>query len=149
MLSGNPTTDFLDILATAIETAGASDLFVGLFTGSPTLGPDTVLADLPVPAYTGYARAAVTLGTRRGNANGDIIIPIAAVTFQPTNDTGLPITVTGWYLAQGAGTPTLWMAELLDEPWEVQSSLSALDINEELYIRSDPNYGGYCSTCST
>jgi len=148
-LAATPTTQFLDRLATALETAYATNLKVGLFIGSPTLGPDLVLADLTEPGFTGYARAAVTLGTRRGNANGDIILPIASVTFQPTVDPVSEIIVTGWFLAEGASPTIPELAEYLDVPWVVDSTINALDINEEIYIRADPNYGGYCSTCTT
>ena len=148
-LAATPTHQFLDRLATALETAYATNLKVGLFIGSPTLGPDLTIADLTEPGFTGYARQAATVGTRRGNANGDIILPLGTQTFQPSADPASEIIVTGWFLAEGT-TPTIpEMAEYLDVPWVVDSTLNALDINEELYIRADPNYGGYCSTCTT
>jgi len=98
MLSAFPTDAFLDILATAVETEGAADLVAGLFTGEPELGPGTVLADLDQPTYTGYAAQAVTIGSRRENGNGDIILPLGTMTFQPTNNTALPQTATGVWI---------------------------------------------------
>jgi len=148
MLAATPTTVFLDVIADAIEAAAADDINIGLFTGAPTLSPATVLGDLTAPTFTGYAVVNVPFGTRRGNANGDIILPLPAASFQPTNTTNLPQTVTGVYLG-AEGTPdTLWMAELLEEPWEVVSSGSALDVIMEIYVKADPNYGGYCTVCS-
>jgi len=149
MLAATPTTAFLDVIADALEAALASDMNFGLFTGTPTLQPSMVIGDLPAPTFTGYAKVNVAAGTRRGNANGDIIIPFPAVTFQPTNTTDLPQTVTGSY-AEAEGTPdTLWLAEFLDEPWEVVDTGSALDIIWEIYVRADSVYGGICTTCST
>jgi len=148
-LAAQPSTTFLDILATAIETAGASNLKIGLFTNSPSLTPGLLLAGLTEPAFTGYARAAATIGTRRGNANGDIILPIPSVTFQPTADPASPITVNGYFLTQGSSPTAPWLTEYLDTPWVVEDTGSALDLILEIYVRADPDYGGVCSTCST
>jgi len=147
-MAANPTSTFLDILATAIETAGASNLKVGLFTGSPTLGPDTVLSDLTEPTYTGYARQTVTIGTRRGNANGDIILPLDPLTFAPTADVSPAQTITGYFICQGA-SPALWLAELLDQPWTVTSALDFLTLILEILVSADPVYGGVCTVCSS
>jgi len=151
MLAATPTSTFLDVIADAIEAAAADDINIGLFTGAPTLSPSTVLADLVAlaPTFTGYAIVNVPFGARRGNANGDIILPLPQASFQPTNNTNLPETVTGMYIGMEGTPDTLWLAEMLDEPWEVVSSGSALDVISEVYIKADPNYGGYCTTCST
>lgn len=148
-LAATPSTGFLDRLATALETAYATNLKVGLFTGTPTLGPDMLLSDFVEPVFTGYARAAVSLGTRRGNANGDIILPIASQTFQPTADPATPQVVTGWFLAEGASPTTPELAEFLDEPYTFASTADAMDIIEEIYIKADPVYGGYCTVCTS
>jgi len=151
MLAATPTAIFLDVIADALVAAAADDINIGLFTGAPALGPTTTLASLTAlaPAFTGYAIVNAPFGTRRGNANGDIILPLPAATFQPSDNVGLPVTVTGVYIG-AEGTPdVLWMAELFDEPWEVVSSGSALDVIIEVYIKADPVYGGYCTVCST
>jgi len=149
MLAATPTTPFLDVIADAIVAAAPDDVNVGLFTGNPTLSPSTVLGDLTPPTFTGYAKVNVAFGTRRSNANGDLILPIPAASFQPSNNTDLPQTVTGISIdMEDAGGDVLWLAELLEEPWEVVTSGSALDVICEIYVRADPQYGGYCTTCS-
>jgi hypothetical protein len=148
MLAAVPTkATFLDAIATAIETLGTTDLKIGLFTGSPTLSPDTVLADLTQPTFTEYALVAATIGTRRSDANGDIILPLGLATFQPTGGTSLPQTVTGVFV-QAAASPKLWLAEVLDTPWIVQDTGSALDVVFEIYIPGGEVWGGVCTTCS-
>jgi len=151
MLSASPSALFQGVIADAIEADAAADINIGVFTGTPTLTPATLLADLTAlaPAYTGYAIVNNPFGTRRSNANGDIILPVGAATFQPTNDTGLPLTVTGSYLGREGTPDVLWLAEFLDEPWEVVNSGSALDIIWEVYVKADSIYGGICTTCST
>jgi len=147
MLSAYPTAAFLDILADAITTEAGTDLVAGLFTNEPDLGPGTLIRDLDAPTYTGYALVPLTVGTRRGNANGDIIIPLGTATFQPTNNTNLPQTVKGVYLALDGTPDVLWLAEMLDTPYQFLTSASALDIILEIYVRADQLYGMVCTTC--
>lgn len=151
MLSASPTTIFLEVIADAIEADAAADINIGLFTGAPTLTPATTLATLVAlaPGFTGYAIVNNPFGARRGNANGDVILPVGAATFQPSDDTNLPITVTGSYLGREGSPDVLWLAEFLDEPWEVVSAGSALDVIWEIYVKADSIYGGICTTCST
>lgn len=151
MLAAVPSATFLDVVADAIVAGAPDDVNVGLFTGAPTLTPSTVLATLTAlaPTYTGYAVVNAAFGTRRGNANGDIILPIPAATFQPSDNTNLPQTVTGVYVSMEGTPDLLWMSELLDEPWEVVSSGSALDVIMEVYVKADENWGGVCTTCAT
>lgn len=148
-LAAQPSHTFLDILATALETAGATNLKIGLFTNSPSLTPTLLLSGLTEPVYTTYARQAGTIGSRRSNANGDIILPIGSVTFQPTADPASPITVNGYFLTQGSSPTAPWLTEYFDTPWIIENAGSALDLILEIYIRADPDYGGVCTVCTT
>jgi len=149
MLAAQPTSAFLDVLADAFEAAATTDLKMGLFTDDPTLTFATVLADLAPPTFTGYAAVAMTIGARRGNANGDIIEPLGMASFQPTVTPSPSQTVTGAYIYLDATPDVLWFAEFLDTPWVVVDTGSALDVIWEVYIKADPVYGGVCTTCST
>jgi len=149
MLAASPTTVFMSVLADALEADAADDINIGLFTNELTPGPGTVLGDLTAPTFTGYAVVNNPFGARRGNANGDIILPVGAATFQPTDTTNLPQTVVGSYLGREGTPDTLWLVEILDEPWEVVDTGSALDVIWEIYIRYDTTYGGICTTCAT
>jgi len=149
-MAGNavPMHAFLDVLATAFETLFTANGKVGLFTAPATLTPDNVLADMIQPTFTGYAVSPFTPGTRRGNANGDIIIPLGTQTFQPTADPASPETVIGFFI-QGGVTPVLYFAELLPSAWVVASTLDALDLVLEYYQTADSVYGTLCTSCST
>ncbi len=149
MLAAQPTTAVLDVLADAFEAAATTDLKMGLFTGDPTLTFATVLANLTPPAFTGYAQVAMTIGARRGNANGDIIIPLGMASFQPTAPVSPTETVTGAFILLDDTPDVLYFAEMLDTPWVVVDEGSALDVIWEVYIKADPVYGGVCTTCST
>jgi len=151
MLAAVPSSIFLDVVADAIEADAADDINIGLFTGAPTLSPATTLATLVAlaPTFTGYAVVNVPFSARRGNANGDIILPLPAASFQPSDNVGLPITVTGFYIGREGTPDVLWLSEMLDEEWEVTSSGSALDVISEIYVKADENWGGICTTCST
>lgn len=147
MLAATPSSTFLEVLAAAVEAVSGAGVRIGLFTGSPTLTPATLLADLVQPTYTGYTRPGVINGTRRGNANGDIIIPYGMVSFQPTNNAALPQTVTGVFMQKDGAPDKLWLAEVLDDPWVIVDTGSALDVIFEIYIKGDAVYGGVCTTC--
>jgi hypothetical protein len=122
-------------------------LSVGLFTGAPTLTIDTVYADLTQPTYAGYATQSATIGALRGDAAGDIIIPLGTSTWQPTGAVSPEQTITGFFVFQ-PGTDTLLFSEILAAPWVAAGPLSALDVNDDIYIPADSVYGGICSTCS-
>jgi len=145
-LAAQPSAVFLDDVADAIEAA-LDDPVCGLFTSPDALQPTTVYADLVQPTYTGYSRVAMTVGTRRYNANGDQIIPLGMASFQPTANPAEPITVVGSFIGNTTATPVLELSELLDEPWVVTDTGSALDVVWEIYVKADPNWGGICTSC--
>lgn len=148
MLNAQPTLFLLDAIETAIAGLATgtppSVWKVGLFTGTPTLSEDTVLSDLTEPAFTGYARVAMTPGTIRRDAAGNVILPLGKASFQPTADPVGTITVTGVFVVIDTD---LIVAEFLDAPWLVVNTGSAIDIIEEIYVTNGSYYGGVCTTC--
>lgn len=123
-------------------------LTVGLFTGAPTLTADTVLADLTEPTFAGYARHAITIGTLRGDAAGDIIIPLGTTTFQPTGVVSPEQIITGFFVSLTSSSELLF-AEFLQAQWSVTGPLDALDVNDDIYIPADTVWGGICAICAT
>lgn len=125
-----------------------TSLLVGLFTNTPALSPDTVLADLVEPTYTGYARVPVAIGSRRSNSNEDVIEPVGSASFQPTDDVGLPQTANGVFLAGTiGGVVVLLLFENFDAAFNFNTHLNGLTINLDLFFRNGPYWGGICSTC--
>jgi len=123
---------------------------VGLFTGAPPLTPATTLADLVAlaPTYTGYALLPLTLGAKRQNAAGDYLITCDSLTFQPTGTSGLPVTLTGYFVQiTVSAVDKLWASELFDTPQTFTSTLSAYSFVYEYITRQLQIYGGQCSGC--
>lgn len=149
MLSMQPTLFFVDLVADAIEAAitGGTVKVAGLFTNDPsTLNKDTVLADLTEPTFTGYARVAVAVGTRRTNVNGDQISPLGKQTFQPTATPASPQTVNGWFLEVDGD---LYGWDAFTSPFTFTTTGDALDVISEIITRCDTIWGGVCTTCPT
>jgi hypothetical protein len=146
-LSGNAGVSATEAWTFA-PPANPLELTVGLFMGAPTLTPDTLYTDLTQPTFAGYAPQTVTLGTLRGDAAGDIIIPLGTVTFQPTGVVSPEQVITGFWVAI-TGSNTLLFAEFLASAWTVTGPLNALDVNDDVYIPADQVYGGVCATCMT
>lgn len=148
-LNMQPTQFLLDAIEAAIAAlavAPTTDWKLGLFTNTPTLTLDTVLADLTEPVYTGYARGQLTPGTVRQDGAGNVVLPLGKASFQPTVDPVSTITVNGVFLMCGTD---LIGAEFLDAPWIITSTGSALDVIEEVYVSNARMYGGVCTTCRT
>lgn len=155
MLSAQPSAAFLDILATAVEDAitGATAVHVGLFTAvaGGTITEDTVLADLTLPTFAGYAPLVVAAaGSRRSDAAGDIILPMGTATFQPSGAVSPNQTAIGVYVSADTD---LWLAELFTDAdgnpvtFTFAEATDALDVIEEIYVRNGTIYGGICTTC--
>lgn len=123
-------------------------LTVGLYTANAAPGVGCTFGDLTEPTFAGYSAQAVTIGALRGDAAGDVIIPLGTTTFQPTAPVSPEQVVIGFY-AVLTGTNTLLTAELLATPWPVTSALDALDVNDDIYIPADTVWGGICATCAT
>lgn len=144
-----PTGDFLDVIMDAIRAVldvGGDEGELGLFTGSPVLSKDTVVADLVAlaPTYTGYARQVVALEAIRHNGNGDRITPLDDIVFQPTAGGGtLPNTITGYYLTYFDGAAQkLALAEYLPAPVVFVDEFSALTVQMDILTQNLAIYGG-------
>ena len=121
-------------------------LKVGLFMGEPSLTVETLYADLAQPTYPGYATQTPVLGAVRGNAAGDVIVPLGTTTWQPTGAVSPEQVITGFFVAL-AGPNLLLFAEMLPSPKAFTGPLDALDINDEVYFPAEAVYGGICTVC--
>lgn len=107
---------------------------VGLFTGSPTIGQDTVLADLTEPTYPGYAKQAITAwqGPFRTEEN-DYELVGGMKLFQ-MDDATTPTVVTGAFLCDSAGSPDLLGVVLFDEARSLITEDDAVNLEVELAL---------------
>lgn len=114
------TPVFPDIAELLILNTIATELLDGalirLFQNDYEPGSSTVLADLTVATFTGYAEVdSTTWGGAFQNADGDAqVIPPVIATFTATGST-IGNTVYGFYVVDAAGTALLW-AERFDAP---------------------------------
>lgn len=149
MLSAQPSGLSLDIMADALqdilETVGHLGQ-IGVFTGSPTISKDTLLADLVAlaPTYSSYAEQDFVPQARRHNGAGDRIIPGTPVVFQRGGgDTGGPDTITGYYVSIWDGAAmVLHACELLPAPVTLTDEFDALPLDINLMFKNLPVYGG-------
>jgi len=65
-----------------------------LFTGSPDIDKDMEAADFTAPTFTGYTDAALTF-VEQTDANGRKYLSAGPTTETPTNNTNLPMSITG------------------------------------------------------
>jgi hypothetical protein len=147
--SQNATTGHVAMALTVTPQAGVNNLVAGLFTGNPSpLTVDTVLADLVEPTYTGYARQPLLIGPLRRDVDGNFIDPLGSVSFQPSDDTSLPQTATGVFIAGDiGGTPFLLLSEFMDLPFEFTNHFFGLDVDLDMYFKNVTEYGGICTVC--
>jgi len=145
------TDTFLGLIDDALRADIIDTPLIGLFTGAPSLSVATVLADLTAlaPTFTGYAPTATTVEAKRKNSAGDYILGLTPVLFQPTAPTtGLPVTVTGYYLSSLVGVPRLLFgAEFLDTPFTFADEFSAMSVSVDLMVKNLTVWGGLCSVC--
>lgn len=145
-LSGNAGITGAETYVFSPAVSAGLGMTVGLFTGAPTLTVGTVYSDLAQPTYTGYALQAVTMGSVRGDAQGDIIIPLSKTTWQPTATVSPEQTATGFFVVE-TGSNTLLFAQFLPVPKTFQGPLDALDVLDEIYVPASTVWGGICATC--
>lgn len=116
---------------------------IGLFTGAPALGINTVLADLTQPTFTGYALAAATAGAISQNANGDILLNWGSFLFQPTAPVTPAQIVTGCFLqATISASATLLLSGFFPAPTTFASALDSLQANVQGAFPNAKIYGG-------
>lgn len=99
---------------------------MGLFTNSPTLSRLSVLADLTIATYTGYALQALTWSGAQRKPDGSIQNETGLMTFQPS-DAVTPNTITGYFVQSLSGSHLLW-ASMFDSPVPLPDALSALGL---------------------
>ena len=145
----NITTGHNPTPLTITHTNAPLVLLAGLFTGNPSpLTIDTVLGDLAEPTYSGYARQALTIGSLRRDVEGNYIEPLGSVSFQPTDDVGLPQTATGVFITGTiGGVEFLLLSEFLDAPFEFTNHFFGLDVDLDMYFKNVTEYGGICTVC--
>lgn len=133
------TTELWDDAALTSLIAGATllgaDLKVGLFTNTPAIGKQLVIADLTEPTYPGYARQVCVLGAPfRDQLRG--IAALAPGLQWAMDDDTVPTIVTGVFYTYGAG-PALLGVEMIDPPIPLVDALSQFTTVLE-YVQSPP-----------
>lgn len=124
------------ILAVQILNAPFNDLLFGLYTNSPVLSVDTVLADLTEQTGTGYSRQACT--------------PFGSPTLQPSDhalsnsppvvfsNTGLSAwdTSNGWF-TYSPGSSLLVHVGTFDTPFSLAPGEDKTQVLQELFTGED------------
>jgi len=142
------TTELMDTDAVVVATQAAAGVAgplnaskMILFTNSPGLNKNTVVADLTQPTYAGYAAAALTWSGAIRNAMNRISTRTGLVPWV-MGDNLTPTTVNGYGITDSAGTHLL-AAEYLPTPVGLVDTLSFLGIVSEWI--SDNASPGQCT----
>lgn len=110
-----------------------------LFTNDIVPTEVTVLADLDVPTYTGYASQTVVWGTPYRRNEGGMAMTGPMKEFQMSDDV-LPTTVYGYGIVNAAGD-TLLATELCPGgPIQLTDTLSAINFAPEI-AQGGPDFG--------
>jgi hypothetical protein len=112
---------------------------VGLFTGTPTLSGNNLLADLNAPTSTGMIAlsSAITWGASYIDSLGNQTISSNLIPFVASAVVGGDI-ITGFYLVAGSGSPTVPLAaELFAHPINIVSVGDGFNLVVNLKISSD------------
>jgi hypothetical protein len=140
MVTVGTAVDIL-MLAELIDTGNLLDgAEVGLFKSDIEITKDTVLADLTVADFSGYAPSAAQVWAdpivdQAGNA----IVAAPSVIFHAATPLTVSNSVYGWYLVDSGGT-VLLAAERFPEAVEVSSPASAVFVQPRWPAREDaPN----------
>lgn len=105
---------------------------VGLFTNTPPLTENTVLADLTQPTFAGYALQAITWSAPFQQPDGSWACQGGLYTFQATDDL-TPTVVTGVFVVSGAGT-VLYLAEMANPPVNLPTSAQAMLVSPQIAL---------------
>lgn len=129
------------MLTQAIAAGGPLDtVVIGLFTASPAITPDLLLADLTEPLYGGYARsAAVTWGTVGVDPSGRAVLFGDAKTFVPADDSASAL-IKGWFLYDTTAT-LLRAVELLDQQVTLANPTQQLVIVPRVRLNPSADFG--------
>lgn len=105
--TANVKKDGLDVLVN--DGGPFFECSVGLFTNEVEPGPNTVLADITPPAWTGYAATGALWGAAQLDGLGGAAVLSASLVF--TSGANADTLVRGYYLFKGAD---LLLVQLLD-----------------------------------
>jgi hypothetical protein len=134
------TTELYDAQALAAliadATALGADLKAGLYTNTPTITKQMVIADLTEPTYAGYVRQSVLMAPPSRDPQNGIVSVGAALIWQ---EGGLitPETIRGIFYTYGAG-PLLLGVEPFAVSQNLVDALSAFTTVLQ-YIQSSEN----------
>jgi hypothetical protein len=125
--------------AIAAATVLGADMKAGLFTNTPVIGKDMVIADLTEPTYASYVRQLVVMGAAVRDPVTGIASVAASLNWQETGAV-TPVVITGVFYTYGAG-PLLLGVELFPTPIALNDLLDAFTTVLE-FIESNQNPGG-------
>lgn len=109
---------------------------VHLFTNNVVPAVDTVVGDLEEAAFTGYsASTAVVWGAVYNIPNGKAVQGDRKQ-FTASAAPGSEVTVYGYYLMSGAGSPTYLGAELFDTPVVIAASGDAVGVVPSFSVKN-------------
>lgn len=139
------TREMMRRVLNAARDHTASGNFDGPLYGSKVLlftdpaltpGPDTVLADLTEPAYTGYARVALTWGAPHVEDGPTYEVSTGLSEFAPTDNLGTPAVVYGYGVVDSTASPNtlLLFAELFPAPISLATTDDYLGIVNQFRI---------------
>jgi len=149
MIQGQVSLYFLQTIEAAMRAGVLATPKMGLFTNTPfTPTIDTVIGDLTLPTFAGYASVTLAIEPLRSNANKDQIDTFGTAPFQPSGAVSPTQTATGAYLfATVTAVDHLLQSTLLATPFPFSSATDALDIIPEVIFPNLKVYGGICATC--
>ncbi len=115
--------------------------YVMLFTNTPQLSPDSVLADLTETVYTGYARQAVgAVQAAYIGASGNPTQNAPLLQFQPTG-TAVGEVIMGVALVSAAINGTLLAAEMLPDPLPMRKTTDNITVLVQLELDATNGIG--------
>jgi len=120
-------------LAAMVDTDGLLDgAKIKLFQNDLVPSPTTVIGDLTVASFAGYAAQDADWGTVYNMPDGGAGVVSPTDPFVATG-VGLPQTIYGFYFTDTAGTALLGVRRLA-EPQTVNVAGDAVQINAEYYL---------------
>lgn len=136
------TTELFDKAQLAASIASAvllgADLHAGIYTNTPVITKQNVVADLTEPTYAGYVRQLVVMGpVIRDPVNG--ISALAAGLVWQEGGAITPVTINGVFYTYGAGNLLLGI-DPFPTPQNLVDGLSAFTTILQ-YIQSSQNQG--------
>jgi hypothetical protein len=124
----------LDVLTDAVAGSLATAK-VGLFVGTPSLGPTldfaTISATPYIPLFTGYAQITAVFVAPKKNAQGQYATRSILCAFAPSGGTPNDL-IAGYYVSDGGSPQKLLAAAVFDTPIPINSLDSVCLVVAEL-----------------